>query len=313
MQENRKYKNTKEQLKVKLDNLKQLILILDSNMKKYEKIIELCKIYSTPEKFRRTYQLIYNKGQEDPMFKEYIGRFIDIYNFYLACQSNELLDNAKYILSIEGYLEDYEIAESIIIDYIMCEDSYRFSEFLINHGINDKIFERYTKIIATINIKLYDKFLERFEENKRLRFISNRETIKELAKEIKEEEIEVLEFLRRIPFITSRTFVNKLMEFMKRNNSIEEYNAIMSYMAKNRLFDKNLTKPLAIEELYKERTIINGREITKEDNDIILEYMKENKYPMIRKSYVLVRKKYLNDDISLTEKEKIKVKENSLD
>ena len=305
MQENRKYKNTEEQLKVKLENLKQLILILDSDKENYEKIIELCRIYSTPEKFRSSYQLIYNKRQDDPRFKDYINRFIDIYNFYLACQSNELLDNAKYILSIEGYLEDYEIAESIIIDYIMCEDSYRFSEFLINHGINDKIFERYTKIIATINARLYDEFLERFEENKKLRFISNRETIKELAKEIKEEEIEVLEFLRRIPFITSRTFVNKLMEFMKRNNSIEEYNAIMSYMAKNRLFDKNLTKQLAIEELYKERTIINGREITKEDNDIILEYMKENKYPTIRKVYILIRKKYLNGELILKEKQKI--------
>jgi len=310
MQEDRKYKNTEEQLKVKLENLKQLILIIDSDMENYEKILELCRIYSTPEKFRSAYQLIYNKGQNDPDFKDYISRFIDIYNFYLACQSNELLDNAKYILSIEGYLEDYEKAESIIIDYIMSEYSYRFSEFLISHGINDKMFERYTRIIETINVRLYDKYLNRFEENKKLRFISNRETIKELAKEIKEEELEVLEFLRRIPFITSRTFVNKLMEFMKRNNSIEEYNTIMSYMAKNRLFDKNLTKQLDIEELYKEITIINGREITKEDNDIIINFMRENRYPMIRKSYVLIRKEYLNGNLNLDKKkslEKVKI------
>ena len=82
MQENRKYKNNEEQLKVKLENLKQLIIILDSNMENYEKIIELCRIYSTPEKFRSSYQLIYNKGQDDPRFKDYINRFIDIYNFY---------------------------------------------------------------------------------------------------------------------------------------------------------------------------------------------------------------------------------------
>lgn len=307
MQEDRKYKNTKEQLKVKLENLKEIIMFLDSDMENYEKIIELCRIYSTPEKFRSSYQLIYNKGQDDPSFKDYIGRFIDIYNFYLACQGNELLDNAKYILSIESYLDDYEKAEAIIIDYIKSKDSYKFSGFLLRHGINDKIFERYTKIIATINVKLYDKFLERFEENKKLRFISNRETIKELSKEINENKLEVIEFLRRIPFITSRDFVNKLMEFMKRNNTVEEYKTIMSYMVKNRLFDKNLTKPLNIEHIYKERTIIGGREITKEDNDVIINLMRESGYPMIRKSYVIVRNKYLNKDLKETDKSKVKI------
>ena len=52
MSEERKYKNTEEQLKQKLENLKQIIIILESDMENYEKIIELSRIYSTPEKFR---------------------------------------------------------------------------------------------------------------------------------------------------------------------------------------------------------------------------------------------------------------------
>ena len=279
-EEERKYKNTEEQLKVKLENLKQLIMILDSDMENYEKIMELCRIYGTPEKFRSAYQLIYNNGYDDPMFKDYIGRFIDIYNFYLACQGNELLDNAKYILSIEGYIEDYEKAEAIIIDYIKSEDSYKFSEFLINHGINDKIFERYTKIISTINVNLYDKFLERFEENKKLRFISNRETIKELAKEIQEQELEVLEFLRRIPFITSRTFVNKLMELSQTEAEIKSpdlkvfnyINAINSVVKFNEQLykDKELRWVINIDDGLK-NTIVSDEEMLKTIIQNILE------------------------------------------
>ena len=41
MSEERKYKNTEEQLKQKLENLKQILTILESDMENYEKIIEL--------------------------------------------------------------------------------------------------------------------------------------------------------------------------------------------------------------------------------------------------------------------------------
>lgn len=317
MSEERKYKNTEEQLKQKLENLKQILTILESDMENYEKIIELSRIYSTPEKFRSTYQLIYNQGQEDPMFKDCIGRFIDIYNFYLACQQNGLLDNARYVLSIEGYLEYYEKAEPVIKKYIEDTESYKTSEFLINLSISEDLFKRYVKTVENINPILYQEYLNKLEENKKVRFYANKESINSLATAINTgilengEEFNLLEFLKRIPFLRSKNFVEKLIEFMKRNNTKEEFDTIMKYMSQNRLFDKNLPNTLNIKRLYDEKTIVNGREITKEDNDIILEYMKKNRYPMIRKVYILIRKEYLNGNILPLEKDK--VKENSLD
>lgn len=310
MSEKRKYKSTEEQLKVKLENLKHIIIILESDMKNYDKILEMSRIYSTPERFRSTYQLIYNHGQEDPMFKEYIGKFIDVYNFYLSCSNNGLLDNVKYIQSIEGYLSDYSQAEVVIRKYIEDIESYKTSEFILSLGINEDLLKRYVRTVENVNPVLYQEYLDKFEENKKIRFFANKKTITDLSVAIKAgilengEEFNLLEFLKRIPFLRNKNFSEKLIEFMKRNNTIEEYNIILKYMAQNKLFDKNLPNTLNVERLYKEKTIVNGREITKEDNDIILEYMKDNRYPMIRKVYILVRKEYLSGRIIVKEKSK---------
>lgn len=303
--ETRIYKNTEEQLKEKQSNLNLLIKILDSNLKQYEKIIEMARIYSTPEKFRRSYQLIYNYGQNDPLFKGSINRFINIYNFYLACEENGLLANARYILSIEGYIEEYEMAEKVINEYINSDKSYKVYNFFMNMGINIDQFKRYVKTIENINPILFQECTKKFEENKKIRFYTNYQTVKDIARAIDTgvfndgNQLTVLEFLRRIPFINNSDFSNKLIEFIKRNCSKEEFNIIIKYMNDNKLFDKNLSKMLNIKRLYEEKTIVNGYEITKEDNDKILEYMRKNDYPFIRKVYILIRREYLNGNINL--------------
>ena len=50
--------------------------------------------------------------------------------------------------------------------------------------------------------------------------------------------------------------------------------------------------------IYQVKTIINGVEITNADNDIIIDYLKVNNIPLIYKSYVFARTKYLNGEIT---------------
>lgn len=50
--------------------------------------------------------------------------------------------------------------------------------------------------------------------------------------------------------------------------------------------------------IYQTKTTINGVEITNADNDIIIDYLRVNNIPLIHKTYVLARAKYLSGEIT---------------
>ena len=43
---------------------------------------------------------------------------------------------------------------------------------------------------------------------------------------------------------------------------------------------------------------MNGVEITNADNNIIIDYLRVNNIPLIHKTYILAREKYLNGEIT---------------
>ena len=125
-------------------------------------------------------------------------------------------------------------------------------------------------------------------------------TIKELAKGIKtgflndEISFNILEFIKRVPFKTSKDFVNTISSFMRRN-CMEEYDTIMLYIYKNRLHLPSTFSEISIQNLYKTKY--------KKDIDIILNYMIENNIPLMAKSYLIVKEMYLNSELDIDKKE----------
>ena len=307
----RKYKNTKAQLLEKLNKLQELIDILDSDLKDYEKVLEMCRIYNSSEKFRSSYQLIYNFGKEDPMFKEYIERFNDIYSFYKRNEENKVLENINYILSIEKYISSYLEAEQVIKLYISDSDSYKLHDFLFSLHITDKDFNLFTEVIKELNPSLYKKYEEKKELNKKVRFIANKRAIENLSTGIKNGFLEdgsvfnLLEFIKRIPFKENKNFVSVLFEFMMAHTP-NDLKTIMEYIYANKLNNKTFNKPLDIDYLYSSKTIYKGKLLTKEDIDAILNYMTINKISFITKAYVLVREEYIDGLLNVNEPNKQK-------
>lgn len=307
----RKYKNTKMQLVEKLSKLQKLINILDSDLKDYKKMMEMCRIYNSTEKFRSSYQLIYNFGKEDPMFKGYIERFDDIYSFYKKNEENGVLENVNYILSIEKHLDNYLKAEQIINLYINDFDSYKQHDFLSNLHITDKDFIFFTEVIKVLNPILYKKYEEKKELNKKVRFLANKKAIESLSIGIEKGFLEdgttfnLLEFIKRIPFKENKNFISILAEFMEKNTP-NEFKNIMRYIYTNKLNSKNFNKPLDINFLYSSKTIYKGRLLTKEDINAILKYMNANKIPLITKAYLLVREEYVDGLLNIDETNKQK-------
>ena len=114
------------------------------------------------------------------------------------------------------------------------------------------------------------------------------------AKE-RQQNIDLLEFTKRIPFKKSNNFTVVLIDFMKRNNTRYEYNYKIHG---NGLNTPSAFAPLDLKGIYTTKTTINGVEITNTDNDIIIDYLTVNNIPLIHKTYVLARTKYLNGEIT---------------
>ena len=107
----------------------------------------------------------------------------------------------------------------------------------------------------------------------------------------------MLEFTKRIPFKKSNNFTVVLIDFMKRNNP-QDMNTIIRYIYGNGLNTPSAFAPLDLKGIYTTKTTINGVEITNTDNDIIIDYLTVNNIPLIHKTYVLARTKYLNGEIT---------------
>ena len=79
----------------------------------------------------------------------------------------------------------------------------------------------------------------------------------------------------------------------------------------------NVDNEKDIESLYETRTIVNGVEVTNEDKDIIIDYLRVNNIPVINRTYICTRKKYLDGNFNskiveqqkqeLTNKQKAKI------
>lgn len=110
-------------------------------------------------------------------------------------------------------------------------------------------------------------------------------------------QFDLLEFIKRIPFKRSNNFTFALIDFMKRNNP-DDMNTIIKYIYSNGLNTPSAFAPLDFKEIYTTKTIINGVEITNADNNIIIDYLRVNNIPLIHKTYVLARTKYLNGEIT---------------
>ena len=218
-------------------------------------------------------------------------------------EAKGIIDNVRYVLSIQDYLQNYKYAKFAIGHYIESSESYKESEFLSELGLDKDTFNFCVSTIEELDVDLYRQFLEKKEINNKIRCVKNAETITNLANGINTgilsdgTQFDLLEFTKRIPFKKSNNFTVVLIDFMKRNNP-QDMNTIIRYIYGNGLNTPSAFAPLDLKGIYTTKTTINGVEITNTDNDIIIDYLTVNNIPLIHKTYVLARTKYLNGEIT---------------
>lgn len=244
-QRKRKYCNTYEQLEEKAKNLQIIVEAFLSDKNDEEKAFAMCKFYKNSESFRRSYQLISEKGQSDCMFSPYISKFQEIYEFYFKCEKDGKLDLANYLVKNEAMLQLYPYARFVLNKYINDENSCQTKEFLEELGITENEFQLCLNVIEETNLDLYKEYLKVVEQNKKTRYLINKKITEDISNGISTGYLEdgtkfsLLEFMRKFPFKDAPNPFEKFREFMKQNTP-EHYINILMYMSDNKINDRSV-------------------------------------------------------------------------
>lgn len=303
-----RYKCTLEEIALRLKKINLTFEIMNSDDNDYIKAEQLLSLFKSAEEFRKSYTLFKKHGKYDERLSSArlaLDNFDTLYAKFKEYEEKDIIDSVKYVLRFQNYFQNYAYAKFVISYYIESLESYKESQFLSELGIDKYTFNFCISTIKELDVDLYLKYLEKRELNQKKLNIKNAKIIDDLANGIKTgllsdgTQFDLLEFIKRIPFKFDKNFVNTLTDFMKKNNS-QNFGVIMSYINSNRL-NKAKGLPLNsfyIRELYNIKTTVGGIEITDEDIDIIFYYLKINNIPITSKTYILIREKILNGEIT---------------
>lgn len=307
-----------------------LIKFFRENKNDEERYFKVSSLYKTPEKLWNAYHKFVIPLINDKKIIE----IHNIYKFYkniedkkeILTERDKNQELIKYFEEVKEYIKYYDYAKFIINKYIEDESNYMFDNFLESVGINRTIFNYCTKVVEELDVDLYKKYEIVHKENIIRKYIEYKENLENIiigiktGKLIDGKNFDLVSFWKNIPFTDSKVAVEEFKDF----KTIEEDLELRApgYLQKIRNFVKitipaglptlnqfifenkisvNIRK-VDLEKLNSYRSIVNGKEITKDDNNKIINYMINNNIPLIESAYVAVRNKYLNNELNLEEK-----------
>ena len=302
------------ELEQKKKKLYLLNLVFNSNLNDYKKVEFMYKLFDNPTDLSRHYIKFIKSGQNDERLdsiREALDNFDNIFDKFTNYHNSDIPVVLKYYQNNKGYFDNYEYAKFVIESFINSNISYNMEKFLEQLGITEDQFKYCVSAIKELDPMLYLDYQDKINNNKVSEDIRNSYIIKDLIEGIKTgilpdcTPFSIFEFLKRIPFKNMACLKN-LKDCMNNNLSREEYNIVVNYMVSNNIYKTDLFAPFNTRILYNVKTVVNGVEISNEDNDIILDFLRVNDIPIIKASYLSARQKYINDEIDLEKLEKQK-------
>lgn len=327
------YRCTKQELVVRLKNLKKIIEIFDSNLNDYEKVYRIISIYPTAKKFSSAYTFILKYGKDDIRFNSYFPKIIEIGKKLQEWEDAGIYGCAKYVSKMEDRFTFYDYAKFVIEQYVNGE-SYNTRLFLASIGIDDSVLNYCAKVIEELDVDLYNAYLIKREENKFKRYEANVYAFKSIAHGIvtgytlSNEPFDVLTFWKLVPFKFSEglekefnemesinpnveispasNFINKVMSFIH-GATPELENIIYAYMINNGITKYQYVSEEQLKTMYKgSKVTVNGKEIdTENEFKYIIKYLRINNYPLLTQTIKIVREKIRNGEIKTDELDSI--------
>ena len=305
--------------------------ILESGNIDVRKIKAMSDLFPHADDFKRQYSFLEKLSRIDDL-DVYPKAASCIYHYYKDAEEKGLKERAIELVTLEqkGYYDDYIYAEDFVTQYINFDESPYMHDFLEDTNLTRYIFDRFVRIIAELNTDLFEKYLEKVEINRILRKIDIVRKLENLNDGVTNgttkdgQTFDEVEFFKNIPFFDRDSSEEAMDDFgLQKPGSIDHrlkilsehlqpdnYARIMQYV-----FDKNYIFGIGQRNMTTESTIrstkyiIGEKELTDEDKNRIINYMRENKIPFLSKAFLAVRSKYLTEGLELTingVKEKVK-------
>ena len=309
------YNTTIRTLYERLMNLNAMWCVINSDKPGIEKLRLMKKLYSSSTVLKKEFTRIQKVGIDDKMYsmaRVALGDFDKIVETYEAFEKGEKKESLKIIVDPnEKYIQKYELARNAVSYYIESPDSYTDPiYFLARINMTCPKFESCLITIRRLNPDLYNEYLAKKEHDDEIRDQKFSEAIADLAQGIESgvlsdgTEFNKLEFIKRIPFKNCKkgAFVNDLSDFMSAYN-LDDEGTIIDYIYDNEMNTTGYFNHLNIRYIYSVKTTVldknkKPRTITKEDNDIIFDYLYANNIPCIYVTYKIVRQKLIDGEIT---------------
>lgn len=194
---------------------------------------------------------------------------------------------------------EIETAQKVVKNFL--NTSISLKQFLIDRKINKHDFECYLKLLKQEDIELYNEY-KNYMQNKKAKtyaIISNKaENIIDKIKNgvVNEETNEKRSFDILDYYIYTNFTPDEFIEFIKDKCSIDDLRSVRQFFAKN----KNLvSSPKIVNEIRKSTMIVNNVEVTDEQKDNVLRYLKSINAPISTKIFKIAMRRYLNNELNI--------------
>ena len=221
---------------IKLDRLKKLIDIYNSNDKILNRLEKICRICSSSYDFAKIYL-----GQNavsllnNDFYKNNKDKVVELYLFLKRNEENGKVSFINDYIYNEDYLECYDYSKFVINGFIN-DNSITFAAFLSDFGIKPSVFQFCVETVQELDKELYKKFLSSCKTKNKKYCIGCYKNIKNIINGIKtgylldgskfDEEV----FWELVPFKENKSFEKIIRDYVEKN-FWQDYSYFLLYLS----------------------------------------------------------------------------------
>ena len=296
--------------------LEQAMDVYKSDMIEVRKLYELYKLFKSSKQLEATYR-IFEKYREDKLIRPYCEKVEELRDYLRNAEERDMVSTAIELVENEDRIDNFEFAKALAGKYIRESNDFD-SDFLACNQLSRDEFEYYKDIVKEYDRFTYQLLHEKEMEHLRSRKYDTRRKIREMYDGIvngKTREgipFDELEFYNLLPFRDERNLVELLEDFnckgaptsearfkrLVETVEPEKASTIYSYMIEHKIVLKS-NLMMSRHDIKRENVIRDGKQITKEDKDVIIRYLETRNTPLYTKAVSLLRNKVIDGVITL--------------
>ena len=312
----------KEQYKKEIQ-LRDALNIFNSDMITIRKVYALSNIYKDGNKLRKAFSKL-RKYEDDEFIKGYLNKIDELANYIDDANEKGLTNESKFLVEHEDYFDNYKWAIAIIEKYRKSPRMF-IDDFLDDIGLNRRDFEYFVEIGKNTNPYLEIIYKEKVNESIRDRKYNTRKCFEAMYQGITTGitpegiPFDELECYSLFPFRNTKNLDELIKDFKAKNASslngkianllneampVNKAITIYDYMLNHNIIPR-VDNHVSEKEILNTKNIVNGKEVTKEQKEVMIKYLRVRKAPTYPRVITLVRDKVLSGNIFYDNEEKV--------